>query len=120
PSRFGWRQANGGAADRVSGSGGLAVLTLRQVLARPVLERTKRGLECPALRGQAVLDPDRRAVQHAPLDDPLGLELLEPLGQEPVGQLWHELPYAGEVERAIHQHEQDRAGPALADQLDGA
>ena len=69
--------------------------------------------------GEEVLDPHRRVVDHAALDDALGLQLLHPLGQEPVGEVGHELLELGEARGPVHQHEQDRAGPALAHQLDG-
>src|SRR3954451_3125698 len=91
---------------------------MRRVLVRPLLEGAQGRLERLALRREAVLDADRGAVEHAALDDALPLELLEPLRQEPVRELGDELPDAGEVERAVHEHEQDRTGPALADQLD--
>src|SRR4051794_32577629 len=96
------------------------MLLAGQVLVRPLLEAAKSGLERAAAIREAVLDPHRRALEHAPLDDALRLELLEPLAQESVGELGHEMADAGEVERAVHQDEQDRSGPALADELDGA
>src|SRR5207253_9686703 len=58
-----------------------------QPLARPRLERPHRGLERPALLGQRVLDPHRSAVEHLALDDPLALELLQPLGEQAVGEV---------------------------------
>ena len=51
------------------------------------------------------------------VDDPASLELLHPLGQEPVGELRDGLRDLGEAQRAIHQDPHDRAGPAASDQL---
>src|SRR4051794_871661 len=96
------------------------MLLAGQVLVRPLLEAAKSGLERAAAIGEAVLDAHRRALEHPALDDALGLELLEPLAEEAVGELGHEMADAGEVERAVHQDEQDRSGPAFADEFDGA
>src|ERR687895_2095230 len=85
--------------------------------ARPDLQRAHGGLEGPPLLGEDVLDPHRHAVAAAPLHDPLLLELLEPLGQETVGQVRHEDLHLGEAQRAVKQDEQDRPRPALPDQL---
>src|SRR4051794_27393804 len=117
---FGSAQANRGGAAVWPNAYGRRVLLRRQVLVRPLLEGAQGRLERLALRREAVLHADRGAVEHAALDDALPLELLQPLGEQPVGELGHELADAGEVKRAVHEDEQNRAGPALADQLDGA
>ena len=56
------------------------------------------------------------------LDDAGRLELLHALGQQPVGQLGDRVADLAEAQRAaaLEQHVEDRARPALADQLDGA
>src|SRR3954453_7990722 len=48
----------------------------------PALERAHGGLERLALLGEDVLDLHRGVVDHVPLDDPLCLQLLHPLGQQ--------------------------------------
>jgi hypothetical protein len=54
-----------------------------------------------------------------PLDDPLGLELLQPLGQQAVGDVGDEHADLREAQRpALEQDEQDGARPAPSDQLD--
>src|SRR5215208_6413680 len=87
--------------------------------ARPALQRQDSGLERLALLGQGVFHPHRGVVDHAPLDDPLGRQLLHALRQKSVRQVGHELLELRETRGALHQNEQDRARPALADQLDG-
>ena len=52
--------------------------------------------------------------------DAVLLHHLEALGQQAVGDVGHEVADLGEVGGAVEQDEQDRAGPALADELDGA
>src|SRR5215212_8965966 len=84
----------------------------------PLLERAHGRLEGLALLGEDVLHPHGRVGDHVPLDDALGLELLHPLGQQAVGEVRHQLLELREPGRAVQQHEQDRAGPALADELD--
>src|SRR4051794_31978587 len=56
------------------------------VLPRPVLEGLEGRLQGAPLRREAVLDAHGGAVEHAPFDDALGLELLEPFAEEAVGQ----------------------------------
>src|SRR5215211_2509682 len=56
----------------------------------PALERAHRRLERLALLRERVLDPHGGVVDDAPFDDALGLELLHPLGQKPVGEVGHE------------------------------
>src|SRR5215208_2790285 len=85
----------------------------------PALERADRRLERLALHGEDVLDPDRGVVDHAALDDALGLQLLHPLRQQPVREIGNEPFELGEAGGAIHQDEEDRPRPPLAHQLDG-
>src|SRR4051812_37912744 len=59
------RKATRPTAER--SGGGRAV----EPLVGPRLQRVDRGLEGAALTGHRVLDADRRAVEHAALDDPL-------------------------------------------------
>ena len=88
-----------------------------QALAQRLSARTA-GSSASPLVGEDVLDPHGRVVDHAALDDPLGLELLHPLRQQPVGEVGHEPLELGEASGPVHEDEQDRAGPALAHQLD--
>src|SRR5919106_5795999 len=101
-------------------AGGLGARKANQLQpgARPGLQRPDGGLERAALLGQRVLHADRHVVDHAALDNALGLELLEALGQEPVREIGHQELHLGEAQRTIQEHEQDGAGPALPDQLD--
>src|SRR4051794_19978036 len=87
----------------------------------------------PALRprlefgdgGPQLLAHGRQPVPRAPLlglalDEAPGLELLHPLGEEAVGELGDggaDLREAGGP--AVHEDHDDRAGPALAHELDG-
>src|SRR5918992_2112577 len=87
---------------------------------RPGLQGAHGGLESAALVREGVLHPHGGLVDDAAFDDPLALELLEALGEQPVGQVRHQLADLGEAKRPVHQHAEDGAGPALAHQLDGA
>src|ERR671919_1046405 len=86
--------------------------------ARPDLQRPHGGLKRAALLGERVFNARRNAFARAALDDPLGLELLQALGEEAVRQVGHEDLHLGETQRSIEQDEQDGARPALPDQLD--
>src|SRR4051794_18411869 len=105
-------------AATATGGRGLSASWAGQPLATPLLQGADGRLERAALLGEAVLHADRRAVDDAALDHALALELLEALGEQPIGQLGHELPDAGEVQRSVEQDQDDGPGPALADQLD--
>src|SRR5919201_1078990 len=67
-----------------------------------------------------VIDAHRYLVGHAAADDALRLELLHPLREEPVREVRHQLLHLGEARRAVHQDQEDRAGPALAHELHGS
>src|SRR3954454_21261642 len=101
-----------------TGGPGLLASWAAEPLASPLLQGADGGLERAALLGEAVLHAHGRAVEDAALHHSLGLELLQPLGEQAVGKLGDELPDPGEMGRPVEQHEDDRAGPALADQLD--
>src|SRR4051794_1397295 len=93
-------------------------LVIAQPAARPALHGLERRLEvAPHLR-QGVLDPDGRAGMHGALDDPAGLELLQALGEEAIGQLGHRGGELAEAHRPVVEDAEDRAGPAAADELD--
>src|SRR5436309_7562881 len=69
----------------------------------PGLQGANGGLEGAALVGHRVLDANRRAAEHAALDDALGLELLEAFRQEAVGDVRHEVADLGEVGGAVEE-----------------
>src|SRR5688572_18194411 len=75
-------------------------LLARKPVVRPALEGAHGRLERAALVRERVLDPDGTAVAHVTLDDPLGLELLHTLGEQPVRDVRHELAHFGEAQRA--------------------
>src|SRR3954447_1207155 len=75
----------------------------------PQLERAHGGLEGLPLLREDVLHSHGRVVDHVALDDPLALQLLHPLRQQPVGQVGDEPLELGEAGRPVHQDEQDRA-----------
>src|SRR4051794_361571 len=86
----------------------------------PGLELAERRRELLALLGELVADLHRRLLGDMTGDDPALLELLHALGQQAVAELRHRLGDLGEAQAAaVQQDVEDRAGPALADQLDG-
>src|SRR5205807_1767911 len=85
----------------------------------PALELRQRWLELVTHLGELVFDPQRRPGDHLAFHDPARLELLHPLGQQAIGELRHGLRDLGEAQRPIHQHAQDRTGPAPPHQLYG-
>ena len=67
-----------------------------QELAQRLSARTAGSSASPlSVRTYSTLH--RRVVDHVALDDALGLQLLHPLGQEPVGEVGHELLELGEA-----------------------
>src|ERR1700686_3747208 len=70
--------------------------------------------------GEMIRHADRRTGPDLSLDEPLGFQLAETLGQQPVGEAWNGVHELVEAPRAAHQHAHDRSRPAPADQLDGA
>ena len=54
-----------------------------------------------------------------PLDESLGFELPQALGEEPIGDAGDGGGDVAEVTRPVDQAEQDGAAPATADQFDG-
>src|SRR5215213_6896999 len=83
----------------------------------PGLQRVDRRLQGQALLRQQVLDARRVAVQDDPVDDALGLELLQPLREEAVRQIGHALLDLREARGSLEQDRDDRPGPALAYEL---
>src|SRR4051812_34286096 len=90
-----------------------------QPAVRPGLQLGHRGRELAAFGGQFVGDLRRRAVAHVALDDAPRLELLHPLRQQAVAEI---LDGVGDLREAhataVQQDVEDRAGPALAHELD--
>src|SRR5215211_9381118 len=87
---------------------------------RPGLQPAQRRGELAPHFGQYVLDAARGVGLDAALDDAARLQLLHALGQQPVGELRDRLGDLGEAHRvAFQEDDDDRARPALADQLDG-
>src|SRR4051794_24373138 len=90
--------------------------------------RTLTSRSEPRLRPRAQLADRRlerathlreRVAVVAALDDPPRLELLHPLGQQPVAELGYRLADLAEAQRTcVEQHGDDRPGPAAADELD--
>ena len=78
------------------------------------------GLEGAALGGDRVLDPDGRAVDDVALHYALGLELLEALGEEAIGDVRNQAADLREVGGPVEEDQQDGPRPALADQFDRA
>src|SRR3954451_19197927 len=86
---------------------------------RPRAELAQGRSQLAAHVRQSVLDPRGRAVAHVALDDAASLELLHALGEQGVGGVRHPPADLREAHRAaLEQHVDDRARPALADQLD--
>src|SRR5437899_10844995 len=85
----------------------------------PPLQGIDGRAEGHSLVGEQVLHARRVPVDDLTLDDPLALELLQALGEQSVGKVGDALLDLGEARGALEQDEEDRAGPALADELDG-
>ena len=84
---------------------------------RPPLELGQRGLEISTHLRELVLDPQRWPWDHASLNHATRLELLHPLGQQPVRQLGHGLGDLREPKCSVHQDSQDGACPTPPDEL---
>src|SRR4051812_5324234 len=99
-------------------SGAMKARTL-QPAQRPRAQLAQGGGQLVAHVRQSVLDPRGRAVADLALDDAARLELLHPLGEQAVGEVRDGAADLREAHRAtLEQHVDDRARPALADQLD--
>src|SRR5258708_4584602 len=85
----------------------------------PVHERLQGDHELAASAGQLVAHLDRRGRDHGPYHEALGLEFFQPLRQQTIRQPVDEGQDLAEAPGAAGQGEQDRAGPAPADQFDG-
>jgi hypothetical protein len=86
----------------------------------PFADGGERMLERAPLFGELVLDADRRFRDDDALDDPLGLELAQAFGQHAIADVGHGGAQLGEAHPPVEQELDDGAGPAAADQLDGA
>src|SRR4051794_32937456 len=86
--------------------------------APPGLQRGHRRFELPALVSEGVAGPGGVGAG----DDAALLELLQAPGEQPVGDVRDRAGDVGEADRLAgpEQDLDDRAGPALAEQLDGA
>src|SRR5215211_3128341 len=101
-------------------SGGAIEARTLQPAQRPRAQLAQGGGQLAAHVRQPVLDPGGRPVADVALDDPARLELLHPLGEQAVGEVRHRAADLREAHgAALEQHVDDRARPALADQLDG-
>src|SRR6185436_754741 len=76
--------------------------------------------EGPALLGQRIFHPDRRVRDDRSLEDAFLLELLKAIAEHAIGDVGDGIAQRGEPAPRLEQHEDDRAGPAAADQLAGA
>jgi hypothetical protein len=79
----------------------------------------ERGLQRLSHLGQLVADPDGAPDHHGSGHQPLLLELLDPLREQPVRELRDRRGDLLEVKRRLHQNMQDGARPAPPHQLDG-
>src|SRR5262249_36196256 len=77
------------------------------------------GPEFAALLGQVVLDPHRRAGDHAALDQARGTELAQALDEHGVAHTRDGGAQLGEAMRTAEGGVEDGAGPATADKLHG-
>lgn len=84
----------------------------------PLAQRPQSFIEVSARLGQGVLDADRRARKDASRDQSGRLELTEAVGAKPLGHPGNRADQRVETDRTAHQDAQNRARPALADQLD--
>src|SRR5918994_3562283 len=87
----------------------------------PVLKGPDHRLQRLALGGELVADADSWAVLYLAADQTLGLELLQARGQKAVRHAGDAVLQLREAQRSgIGQRVEHGAGPAAADQLDGA
>src|SRR5215471_19987596 len=93
----------------------LAVEPLVPVLAHRIDDREERL----ALLGEAVLDPWRRLDEALPLEDPLGLEGAEPLGERARADALARALELGEAARPLGQVVNEQRRPLGADDLGG-
>src|SRR5215211_9386885 len=86
-----------------------------------MVQLADRGVQPATLLGERVGNAGASAVSvlDGALDQALGLELAQALRQQAIRQPGYREGELGEVVRALGERPQDRAGPALADQLHG-
>src|SRR5215210_3569068 len=91
-----------GVCGRSAMSGGIR-RRLEQPAIAPSLQLGDRVSQVPAALGELVLDLDRGAVADPPLDDAAGLELLEALGEQAIGELGDGVRDLREAHRAADE-----------------
>jgi hypothetical protein len=77
-------------------------------------------LEGASLLGQLVFDADGGFRHDDARDDPFGLELTQALRQHAIADVGHGGAQLGEPHPPVEQELDEGAGPAAADELDGA
>src|SRR5712692_3673223 len=85
----------------------------------PLSQSFQSVQQSSALGGETVLDTYRSLGCHGSSDDALRLQFLEPLGEHTVGHAGNCIANVAEALSAIEELAHDRAGPALADELNG-
>src|SRR5439155_5386005 len=75
--------------------------------------------ERAAFRRKRIPAPERRPRQHLTIDDPLRLELAQAHREQPVRDLGDRLGDLGKATGCRQECLDDRAGPALAEKLNG-
>jgi len=83
----------------------------------PADERLERCHQLTADLGQLISHLDRHGGRHLAVYQSCGLQLLEPLGEHPVGQSRHAGEDLGEPARAAGHGQQNGGTPPAADQL---
>jgi hypothetical protein len=86
----------------------------------PVRNRGQHRLEGSAARSEPIANADRRAWIHETLNKPLGLQLAKPLCEDAVTDAGDTGKKLIESSRRWNQCLNDRPGPALTYQLNGA
>jgi len=89
----------------------------RNPFVRPIGNRFDGRRERATLSGEGVLDAHRRVRQNRTRHDAFALELAQPVGQHPVGDLGNAGAQGRETAGLLEHDEEDRAGPATADEL---
>lgn len=89
----------------------------RNPFVRPIGDRFNWRRERATLPGECVLDAHRRVRQNRTRYDPFALELAQPVGQHPVGDLGNAGAEGRETAGLLKHDEEDRTGPATADEL---
>ena len=95
---------------------GAGASTSLHLCAHSTIASIARGEGAPFL-GQRILDAHGRLRNYRPLDDPFELELLQPVAEHAIGDLGNGVAQRSEPAPRLEQDENDRAGPAAADEL---